>query len=975
MNDDSYSYSRGSNPLGGNSFAFTTPYDLEELSRGRPGADMRFRSPGMSNDGVYSTSSQHPFPSSAGPINGGGGTSSIPFSSGSPFSAHSRDGSMGGNGPFVTGTSPHLDSYTSPRLSGAIAQQRAIGFEVGRANGNGSASRTSSLGPVARPQLQAAQANGISRTVSAMGTSASHGGGFGPSLGYSANAASAGTAPLGSLAINDEDLLGDLESLNLGAHGSGPSVLARVQHDAAQIQQHPSVRVPSNYAAQTGVHAASVPSGFGLGQLWGSNNSGVASSSGLGGNGSIYGSSAGSNSSSTYGAQGVPAHMSASTSSHLFNRNDQNISPHLAHHSVVGSSAAAAAAAEYLHGSSPYGGSHGHLGQHHHTSSASQQLYSPHHSHAHSAHPLSASWNDSGAVTPGTSAPPASGARMHELAERLHRHQQVQQAHQKHKHGMTPSRDLGGASWGTSGSPTALGGLGSSISAAAALGRSPASTSGLGRRAAPRSGSQASISRRSLDGRSGSDFDAQSSHSESDWVDDDGPDDGGADAGNAYGNGSLQHHHHHHRHHHLEQQFHAPHQGNGHGVLRQHQQGPQDEYEEGEEGTGGAGSRTPTARTSRHPLGAFTSLSGISAAAAAAQQQQQQHGRGRTQAPSSAGNGAPGSRSSSLAPPIHSSLSQPSDAGPIPSVHALAPHGLSELAIASLAALGGGAGGSGGFGGTGGGDMYGSFGGQYGGPGQQQQQSQHHQHHTSISSSGSFGMLSGGFGGLASPQQQQQQQQHGPTSFQGPGVAELGKGVPLQTLAKDTPLYIVEFKQGRKELYFVPEHQHQAPMDRERIVNGDLVIVEADRGKDLGTVVYDSLNVEQVQAFLVHQSELLQAQAHANPAEASGATGEMPMYARLTRSIHPKRLYGKASANDTGLLLTKAQDEERALQLCRTKVSQRGLPMTVVAAEMQWDRRKLTFYYTASARVDFRDLVKELFRLYKTRIWMCHLAR
>ena len=92
------------------------------------------------------------------------------------------------------------------------------------------------------------------------------------------------------------------------------------------------------------------------------------------------------------------------------------------------------------------------------------------------------------------------------------------------------------------------------------------------------------------------------------------------------------------------------------------------------------------------------------------------------------------------------------------------------------------------------------------------------------------------------------------------------------------------------------------------------------------------------------------------------------------RTINPKRLFTKATAADTSSLYSKAQEEERALQLCISKVMQRGLPMSVVAAEMQWDRRKLTFYYTASMRVDFRVLVKELFRLYKTRIWMCHLG-
>jgi len=47
------------------------------------------------------------------------------------------------------------------------------------------------------------------------------------------------------------------------------------------------------------------------------------------------------------------------------------------------------------------------------------------------------------------------------------------------------------------------------------------------------------------------------------------------------------------------------------------------------------------------------------------------------------------------------------------------------------------------------------------------------------------------------------------------------------------------------------------------------------------------------------------------------------------------------------------------------------MAMQVRDAEYQWDRRKLTFFYTASHRIDFRDLVRDLFRLYKTRIWMC----
>ncbi|KAJ2361086.1 hypothetical protein H4S02_011773, partial [Coemansia sp. RSA 2611] len=56
------------------------------------------------------------------------------------------------------------------------------------------------------------------------------------------------------------------------------------------------------------------------------------------------------------------------------------------------------------------------------------------------------------------------------------------------------------------------------------------------------------------------------------------------------------------------------------------------------------------------------------------------------------------------------------------------------------------------------------------------------------------------------------------------------------------------------------------------------------------------------------------------------------------------------------------------------KVQQRKMSMHIADAEFQFDRRKLTFYFTADRRVDFRELVRELFKHFKTRIWMCHVA-
>ncbi len=78
------------------------------------------------------------------------------------------------------------------------------------------------------------------------------------------------------------------------------------------------------------------------------------------------------------------------------------------------------------------------------------------------------------------------------------------------------------------------------------------------------------------------------------------------------------------------------------------------------------------------------------------------------------------------------------------------------------------------------------------------------------------------------------------------------------------------------------------------------------------------------------------------------------------------------------MLATKTHDEMKALQLCQSKVKAKMLPMEVIDAEYQWfvhyllflrevltinrDRRKLTFYFVAEKRIDFRELVRELFR-------------
>lgn len=193
----------------------------------------------------------------------------------------------------------------------------------------------------------------------------------------------------------------------------------------------------------------------------------------------------------------------------------------------------------------------------------------------------------------------------------------------------------------------------------------------------------------------------------------------------------------------------------------------------------------------------------------------------------------------------------------------------------------------------------------------------------------------------------------------GVAVNDLGKGVPLHAVPSHWHLYIVEFKAGRTDLFYNVELANEIRV-------GDLVIVEADRGKDLGKVVNDTITLREVEAFQKAQaSKIGGGEESGSPGGGSGGS---------KKDIHPKKIFGKARNQDIQLLSAKHADEERALDLCRTKARQKKLPMEVIDAEFQWDRRKLTFYFIADKRIDFRELVRELFRVFKTRIWLSALS-
>lgn len=75
-----------------------------------------------------------------------------------------------------------------------------------------------------------------------------------------------------------------------------------------------------------------------------------------------------------------------------------------------------------------------------------------------------------------------------------------------------------------------------------------------------------------------------------------------------------------------------------------------------------------------------------------------------------------------------------------------------------------------------------------------------------------------------------------------------------------------------------------------------------------------------------------------------------------------------ATQNDIAVNEENKRKEDEAMKICQVKVSEHGLEMKLIESEYTFDCSKLTFYFTADGRIDFRDLVKDLASTFKTRI-------
>src|SRR5947207_1862597 len=107
--------------------------------------------------------------------------------------------------------------------------------------------------------------------------------------------------------------------------------------------------------------------------------------------------------------------------------------------------------------------------------------------------------------------------------------------------------------------------------------------------------------------------------------------------------------------------------------------------------------------------------------------------------------------------------------------------------------------------------------------------------------------------------------------------------------------------------------------------------------------------------------------AHADPDAAAGALGDAP--APTAEPAAPeRRIVRRATPDDTRAAERLHEEEATVRRRVMERVQQHALPMKVSDAEWQWDRKKLTIYFTAEQRVDFRALVRDLAGLFHTRI-------
>ncbi|KAI4291014.1 hypothetical protein PAPHI01_0288 [Pancytospora philotis] len=153
-------------------------------------------------------------------------------------------------------------------------------------------------------------------------------------------------------------------------------------------------------------------------------------------------------------------------------------------------------------------------------------------------------------------------------------------------------------------------------------------------------------------------------------------------------------------------------------------------------------------------------------------------------------------------------------------------------------------------------------------------------------------------------------------------------------------LYIVEFSSGRLGIAHGAEDAIQPNV---------YVIVEADRGEDCGLVIgitTMSMYIELLNKYRIAHNE-----------------------------FKVMKIFRVASQANMEVLEERKRMIHAALAECRCHVRSKRLSMEILDCEYQFDLNKITFFYRSNERIDFRELVRDLYKVFKTRIWMCSVDK
>ncbi|MCL4214157.1 MAG: hypothetical protein KJZ74_09590 [Gemmatimonadales bacterium] len=161
----------------------------------------------------------------------------------------------------------------------------------------------------------------------------------------------------------------------------------------------------------------------------------------------------------------------------------------------------------------------------------------------------------------------------------------------------------------------------------------------------------------------------------------------------------------------------------------------------------------------------------------------------------------------------------------------------------------------------------------------------------------------------------------------------------MTTAAVATHLIEVEFKGNRRAFY--RWNGESPPPVRTAL------IVQVERGEDFARV---------------HSIGELAEKRHAGTSHGKASPAELPLAVR------------RATKHEIDTAVRLRVDEEAVRKAALEIVRELKLDMKVSDTEWQWDRRRLTCYFTAEERVDFRQLVRQLERRFSTRVHMWHIG-